>query len=548
MCYQYFTQQNIPELKTTLQPLTSLKGNEVGASFSKDGKWLIYSHQVDLTSPLHLYIKSIQNNQIIQLTDNALNISAPAISSQSNKIAYFEKNYQQCQLKLMTLNKQMQPLTTTKLASCDPGVHFSTLTWSIDDKKLIYTDRKSDQHPYLIQQLTLDTGRIQSLSQLPDSHYGDYAIALSPNGKKLAFLRSKYWDNSELYLMDMTTLAIEKVWQFDFLLWSVSFLDDQSLIYSDGKSPGNLHQLNLTQQKVKHLYSSTGFLFNAKPAYKQGDIIYNQINIEVDLWRINLPVKNKNSAFIAQINSSSIDEKPVISDNSEALAFLSNRLGELNLWIKNTEKLFPIKSIDTKERLDSYFWLADNKRIIVETGTNKLLIVDTEKDITSIIKTVNNIAVHPSRSQNSRWLYYSSDKNGDWQIWRQLIDEPSEPQLITVTGGYSAKESFDGKNLIYTKYRQAGLWQLNLTSGQESLLIDDLHRRTQFKIGKESIYFSRKNNGMKQIGQYGLSDKQETLIFEMPATQQMEYDVNKSCTRLLYSAWFGDSDIMLLKK
>ena len=53
---------------------------------------------------------------------------------------------------------------------------------------------------------------------------------------------------------------------------------------------------------------------------------------------------------------------------------------------------------------------------------------------------------------------------------------------------------------------------------------------------------------MKQIGQYGLSDKQETLIFEMPATQQMEYDVNKSCTRLLYSAWFGDSDIMLLKK
>ena len=249
---QSISHQSKLGLKTTLQPLTSLKGNEVGASFSKDGKWLIYSHQVDLTSPLHLYIKSTQNNQIIQLTDNAFNISAATISSQSDKIAYFEKNYQQCQLMLMTVDKQMQPLTTTKLATCDSGGHFSTLAWSTDGRKLIYTDRKSDQHPYLIKQLTLDTGRIQSLSQVPDSHYGDYAIALSPKGEKLAFLRSKYWDNSELYLMDMTTLAIEKVWQFDFLVWSVSFLDDQSLLYSDGKSPGNLHKLNLTEQKSKH--------------------------------------------------------------------------------------------------------------------------------------------------------------------------------------------------------------------------------------------------------------------------------------------------------
>ena len=119
----------------------------------------------------------------------------------------------------------------------------------------------------------------------------------------------------------------------------------------------------------------------------------------------------------------------MISNNSQAVAFLSNRLGELNLWIKNTEKLFPIKSIEPKERLDSYLWLADNKRLIVETGTNKLLLVDTEKDTTSIIKTVNDIAVHPSISQNSRWLYYSSDKNDDWQIWRQLIDETYIPHI-----------------------------------------------------------------------------------------------------------------------
>ena len=53
---------------------------------------------------------------------------------------------------------------------------------------------------------------------------------------------------------------------------------------------------------------------------------------------------------------------------------------------------------------------------------------------------------------------------------------------------------------------------------------------------------------MKQIWQYGLLNKQEKLILEMPAAQQVEYDLNRAYTSLLYSAWSGNSDIMLLKK
>ncbi|NQZ87513.1 MAG: PD40 domain-containing protein [Colwellia sp.] len=543
--YKYYPDESINYTEKTLQPLTSLKGNESGASFSPDGKWLIYTHQKNLLSPLQLYIKSTDSAQVIKLTDNNLNISAASFSSTSKSIVYFEKNLTSCQLVLMNLDNQMQPLTTTTLTKCDASEHFSTLVWSADDTKVIYTDRKSSQHPYLIQQLTLDTGRIQNISQVPDSFYGDYAIAISSNGEKLAFLRAKYWDNSELYIMDTTSLAISKVWQFDFLVWSVSFLDDETVIYSDGKSPGNLYQLRIEQQKVDHLYSSTGFIFNPKKA--QNNILYTQVNFEVDLWHKNLVNKVIKDKLITKTNSSFIDEKPVISDNSASIAFLSNRQGELALWIDNGERLFPLKSIDSSKRLDSYLWLADNKRMIIETGDNKILLVNTDTDKASLIETINDVAVHPSISNDSRWLYYSSDKNGDWQIWRQLIAEKSMPELITPKGGYNGKESYDGKELIFTKYQDLGLWKMHLGSKQESLIIEGLPRRTQFKICEDSLFFANKENNMKKVWQYFFDSKKKVLIFESPISEGMQFDVNQSCSKLLYSVWQGESDIMLLK-
>jgi Tol biopolymer transport system component/DNA-binding winged helix-turn-helix (wHTH) protein len=545
--YKYYSVDSINYTEKTLHPLTSLKGNESGASFSQDGKWLIYTHQNDLLSPQQLYIKSSENDQIIQLTNNSFNVSAASFSSTSKSIVYFEKNLESCKLMLMNLDHQMQPLTTTELTECDASEHFSTLVWSADNKKVIYTDRKSSQHPYLIQQLTLDTGRIQSISQVPDSFYGDYAIAISKNGEKLAFLRAKYWDNSELYIMDTTSFAISKVWQFDFLVWSVSFLDDQTIIYSDGKSPGNLYQLQIYQQKVDHLYSAPGFIFNPKKAQGLNNILYTQVNFEVDLWQKNLRNKTKNDDLITKTNSSFIDEKPMISDDSNSIAFLSNRQGELALWIDNGDRLFPLKSIDSSKRLDSYLWLADNKRMIIETGDNKIILVNTETDQASAIKTINEVSVHPSISNDSRWLYYSSDKNGDWQIWRQLTSNQSVPELITPKGGYNGKESYDGKDLIFTKYQELGLWKMNLKSRKESLIIENLSRRTQFKICKNSILFSNKENNMKKVWQYFFDSKEKVLIFESPISEEMQFDVNQSCSKLLYSVWQGESDIMLLK-
>ena len=547
LLYQYIPVEGVKYSKTTVHPLTSQKGNESGATFSKDGKWLAYTHQKDLLSPLQLYIKSSHKDQIIQLTTTDLNISAPSFSSSAKSIAYFEKNSSSCRLVVMNLNNTMKPLTTTEVAKCDASVHFSTLTWSIDDEKLIYTDRKSSQHPYLIQQLTLATGRIQSLSQVPDSFYGDYSLALSNDGKKLAFLRSKYWDNSELYIMDMASLVIKKEWQFDFLVWSISFLDNKTLIYSDGKSPSNLYQLDIGRQKIDHLYSSTGFIFNPKKANNQNNIVYNQVNFEVDIWRKDLVNKNLKDEFMSRLNSSFIDEKPVISHDEKSIAFLSNRRGELRLWVKNKNQLFPIKSIRSSTRLDSYLWLADHKNMIIETGDNKLLLVDTQNDQTTSIKTINDISVHPSTSKDSQWLYYSSDKNGDWQIWRQLLATQSTPELVTPQGGYNGKESFDGSSLIFTKYQTLGLWKMNLETRQESLIIQDLPRRTQFKVCQYSLFYSKEEKTMTQIWQYIFATKQTVLVLESPIAQQVQYDLNESCSKMVYSIWQGESDIMLLK-
>jgi Tol biopolymer transport system component len=61
---------------------------------------------------------------------------------------------------------------------------------------------------------------------------------------------------------------------------------------------------------------------------------------------------------------------------------------------------------------------------------------------------------NPTWSADGHWIYFSSSRSGDYEVWRMPADGGAEPERITWNGGYVAHESADGKWLYCSKLRE----------------------------------------------------------------------------------------------
>ena len=72
-------------------------------------------------------------------------------------------------------------------------------------------------------------------------------------------------------------------------------------------------------------------------------------------------------------------------------------------------------------------------------------------------------------------LYFASDKSGDWQIWSFNFLDKSIRQ-ITQKGGYQVETDHADGNLYFTKYRQQGIWQLDINTQLETRVVANISR------------------------------------------------------------------------
>jgi eukaryotic-like serine/threonine-protein kinase len=109
-------------------------------------------------------------------------------------------------------------------------------------------------------------------------------------------------------------------------------------------------------------------------------------------------------------------------------------------------------------------------------------------------ETVNVVA---SWSSDGRWIYFTSNRSGTEEVWK-IPSTASEgsgsgiPVQVTHHGGTSSFESPDGKTLYFTKTNARfdfSLWNMPLNGGEETEVLDSLHRYNFAVIGK-AIFFT----------------------------------------------------------
>src|SRR5262249_16471226 len=100
----------------------------------------------------------------------------------------------------------------------------------------------------------------------------------------------------------------------------------------------------------------------------------------------------------------------------------------------------------------------------------------------------------PSWSRDGKWIYFSSDRSGEYQIWKMPAEGGAAVQG-TRGGGVYAREALDGKWLYFSKFGGEpdamgdGLWKVPMGGGEEIRILDRKVNWGSWDLAPAGIYF-----------------------------------------------------------
>lgn len=234
---------------------------------------------------------------------------------------------------------------------------------------------------------------------------------------------------------------------------------------------------------------------------RQGNrLAYVLYGRNVNLWELDVssfPAVNPANARLIP-SSTRRQSDPAFSPHGHKVAYLSDRGGTQEIWVTETDT-------QTSTQLTHFggaptgspSWSPDGLQLALdsEQGTAAhIFLISGDGGTPRRITAVAAENCVPSWSRDGKWIYFASDRTGEFQIWRVPAatgETPSHPATqVTRGGGFRAFESNDGKYLYYAKGRgKPGLWRRNLSDGKEEPVLESLQAWCWWALGPEVIYF-----------------------------------------------------------
>lgn len=226
-----------------------------------------------------------------------------------------------------------------------------------------------------------------------------------------------------------------------------------------------------------------------------GRLIYRTFRDVIDIW--SLPLDENGMAAgepVKVVASTRSEHQPAGSPAGDRIAFISDRSGSTEVWSAEPSGLEATRHTDFRGPIpNSPCWSPDGSRILFDVA------VDGQSDLWSVARDgreLVRVTWAPSEERNGtfsrdgRWIYFASDRSGEWQIWR-MPAEGGASEMVTERGGFFAQESLDGEMLYYAKMDEPGLWRMAIAGGSGEAVLQDLDLADwgSWVVGATGVYF-----------------------------------------------------------
>ena len=248
--------------------------------------------------------------------------------------------------------------------------------------------------------------------------------------------------------------------------------------------------------------------------------------------------------------SSRLDLAPKYSPDGKHVAFSSNRTGGHGIWMcdadgSNVMEVFTQAGINA----GSASWSPNGQSLVFDSTTEGV----------SAIYVVRVIGEKPARltnnpegdltaswSNDGNWIYFTSIRNQQHQIWK-FPAKGGTPIQVIANGGVWPVQSRDGKWLYF---QESGKLFKAPVDGGESIQILPSVSNDNFDIVDDGIYFiTRPDENNKVYLQFlGFADNTVKTIAELPRQISQGFTVSPDRRFALYTNQDkADSDLMLVE-
>ncbi len=501
-------------------PLSTYVGEEEAPTFSPDGSQVAFVWNGESQDNFDIYVTSVGSSQPLRLTRDADIDYSPAWSPDGKWIAFCRATEgPEGGVWIVPASGGAGHRVSTLYTIAGPSDR--VLSWLPDSKFLVVSSRLRASDQDGLRLVDIKTGA-ERLLTVPKRGEDDSAPAVSPNGKWIAFARDTGLGVSAVYLLpfDPNYFVAKHVVLTEpkRLSWSVSrdvyagnpawTPDSKQVVFDSNRGGDHYLWIAPIHRPGPASLLPYGNGIGSPSISRTGQLAFTHETLNVNIWRLGIQAlaHGKSGGPSEVLSSTRIQDSPKVSPDGKRLAFVSNRSGYMEIWTSGIDgaNATPVTAMSVPGT-GSPSWSPDGTLIAydsrVRTRPQIFLIASTGGRPVSFTDGLHADVV-PSFSPDGKWIYFSSNRSGEMQIWKMLLTG-ADARQVTMKGGFAGVFSPDGMYLYYNRQNTAfsSLWQMQLATGQEKCIVSMVPNRAFVPVDEGVFYRSV------------TSDKKEQLLF-----------------------------------
>jgi len=458
----------------TAIPLTSYPGREQYPALSPDGSRVAFAWAGPAGDNIDIYIKQRNSESALRLTDDPLWAAWPTWSPDGQTVAFVQGTMTGCSICVVaSLGGTVRPLK-------DVEGWVEGLDWSPDGTRLVYSAPEGRAGNQGLFELTIGDFKVRPLAMERPDPAGDFQPRYSPDGGTLAWIGLDQAGRTGLFLAPAEGgeghALVRGLAELQGLAWDA---DGRSLVYA-GAPAGqfDLWRVNVRGGEPVWIPTPGDFAWNPTIARQTGDLVYEEVQVDQDLWRIRIvgrdPWELETGPFI---KSTRWEYEADFHPDGRRVVFVSARSGQPELWLADRDggNLRKLTSL-AAAAVSNPRWSPQGDRIAfnaIVDGRPEIMVIGERGGEPLVTAGGNEPRIFSGWCADGAHLLIGADLGEGWQIFRQ--DPEGGPIVrLTSTGGLTALESPSGGELYFTMPGLAGIWRQELKEGRlegEPLLI-----------------------------------------------------------------------------
>jgi Tol biopolymer transport system component/DNA-binding winged helix-turn-helix (wHTH) protein len=468
--------------------ITDGTGIAQNSVLSPDGKWIAYVWNGPERSHPQIYVQLLDSpaTPLQRTNEKSAVLGGPSWSPDGEQIAFLRCGVKDGGIYLMPAMAGM----ARRVASTDCWQGPGGLGWTPDGKEIVTVDRCSEAGLMSLVRVSVLTSEKHCVMTPDSPGYTDgvASLRLSPDGTIIAFWSPTKGKCCDLYSIPTgggtaTQLTFEQqvAWsetgfgkRFGGYMWTA---DSRSIVFfSDRSSASWLWRVPADGGTIEPeiVYPEIGNL--SKDGRR---LVYSEItNLELPaIWRADLAAPGGPVVQTSRVTDGQDDWDARPSPDNTRLAWRSHQSGFYEIWSGPSTGGTSAQLTHLEQFAGCPSWSPDGRSLVFGVWSPGVVasqnyIVDAEgKNLRSITGGPRTNTL-PSWSRDGKSIFFVSYLPDGRQVFRHSLESGEEVQL-TRHGGFDPFESYDGKTVYYTKYRDPGLWSVPSTGGKESVVLED---------------------------------------------------------------------------